>query len=214
MGILTLFFITVTFMVAKAVHLDIDCIIPAAGLSSRMGRWKLMLPYNDETILEASVKNALAICSRVILIAGYRCDELIEKMRAYPNVSIIVNNDYQQGMLSSIKLGVEHVRSDYFFIAHADMPCIGSGLYNQLWQARGAGSIFPGDEQYSGHPVLINSLLKPAILKQVVANETVSHSMKAILKKYPMTYLQLSNSEIHFDIDTPAAYEKLCESQK
>lgn len=194
-------------MLTKPVHLDIDCIMPAAGLSSRMGAWKLMLPYNDETILEASVKNALAICSRVILVAGYRSDELIEKMRAYPNVSIVVNKDYQQGMLSSIKLGIDHVRSDYFFIAHADMPCIGREIYHQLWQARGTGSIFPGDEQYSGHPVLIDSALK-----KVIANDVESKTMKAILKKHPMTYLQLANSEIHFDIDTPEAYEKLRES--
>lgn len=197
----------VIFMVAKPVHLDLDCIMPAAGLSSRMGAWKLMLPYNDETILEASVKNALAICSRVILIAGYRSDELIEKMSAYPNVSIVINKDYQQGMLSSIKLGIEHVQSDYFFIAHADMPCIGADIYFQLWQARGAGSIFPGGEQYSGHPVLINSKLKSAVV-----NDVGSHSMKAILKKYPMSYLQLPNNEIYFDIDTPEAYKKLCES--
>tara|TARA_R110001583_G_scaffold8952_5_gene42282 strand:+ start:12551 stop:13138 length:588 start_codon:yes stop_codon:yes gene_type:complete len=194
-------------MIASSVHLDIDCIMPAAGLSSRMGAWKLMLPYNDETILEASVKNALAICSRVILIAGYRCDELIEKMSAYPNVSIVVNKDYQQGMLSSIKLGIEHVRSDYFFIAHADMPCISSELYYQLWQARCAGSIFPGDEQHSGHPVLIDSALK-----KVIANDVASKTMKGILKKHPMTYLQLSTTDIHFDIDTPEAYEKLRES--
>jgi molybdenum cofactor cytidylyltransferase len=181
--------------------------MPAAGLSTRMGAWKLMLPYNDETILEASVKNALAICSRVILIAGYRSDELIEKMSAYSNVSIVLNKDYQQGMLSSIKLGIEHVSSDYFFIAHADMPCINSELYHQLWQARGAGSIFPGDEQHSGHPVLIN-----ASLKQLIANDIESKAMKGILKKHPMTYLQLANSEIHFDIDTPETYEKLCES--
>ena len=195
-------------MVAKPEHVDIDCIMPAAGLSSRMGEWKLMLPYNNETILEASVKNALAFCSRVILIAGYRSDELIEKMSEYANVSIVVNKDFQQGMLSSIKLGIEHVRSDYFFIAHADMPCIDSDIYHQLWQARGEGSTFPGNEHHSGHPVIINSVLKPVAKKEVT-----SHSMKAILKKHPVRYLQLSNSGIHFDIDTPVAYEKLCESQ-
>ena len=193
-------------MVAKSLHIDIDCIMPAAGLSSRMGAWKLMLPYNDQTILEASVKNALAICSRVILIAGYRSDELIEKMSAYTNVKIVVNKGYQYGMLSSIKLGIKHVRSDYFFIAHADMPCIGSELYHQLWQARGAGSVFPGDEQHSGHPVLINSSLK-----QGIENDLQSRTMKANLKKYPMTYLQLSNNEMHLDIDTPEAYATLCE---
>lgn len=197
-------------MRSTPVPLNIDCIMPAAGLSSRMGVWKLMLPYSIEenhesTILEMSVRNALRFCSRVILIAGYRSDELIQKMRIYPNVIIVVNQNYQQGMFSSIKLGIEQVRSEYFFIAHGDMPCINEGIYQQLWQKRAAGSVFPGGEDYSGHPVLLNSALIQTVLK-----ETECASMKSILKRFPRTYLNLSDDNIHFDIDTPEAYQRLC----
>lgn len=191
-------------MMLESAHIDIDCIIPAAGLSSRMGEWKLMLPYNDTTILEESVKNALCVCSRVILVAGYRADELIEKMSRYSNVKIVVNKNYQQGLLSSIKLGIEHVSSDYFFITHADMPCINALIYYKLWLAKASGTIFPGTKSHSGHPVLIASSLKSQI-----RNEAESHSMKAILKQFPMTYLNLLEQEIHLDIDTKSAYEKL-----
>lgn len=34
----------------------IDCIITAAGLSSRMGQWKMMLPLEQGTILDTSIK--------------------------------------------------------------------------------------------------------------------------------------------------------------
>ena len=50
----------------------IDCIITAAGLSSRMGQWKMMLPWEQGTILDTSIKNALQFCSRIILVTGYR----------------------------------------------------------------------------------------------------------------------------------------------
>ena len=33
-----------------------DCLITAVGLSSRMGAWKLMLPYRQSTILDESLK--------------------------------------------------------------------------------------------------------------------------------------------------------------
>lgn len=194
-------------MTSQTTHIDIDCIIPAAGLSSRMGEWKLMLPYNDTTILEESVKNALSVCARVILVAGHKADELIEKMAIYSNVKIVVNENYQQGLLSSIKLGIEYVTSDYFFITHADMPCIDATIYYKLWQARSLGTTFPGDEKRTGHPVLINSKLKAQII-----DEAGSHSMKAILKQFPITYLKLPDGNIHLDIDTVSAYEKLCNS--
>ena len=201
-------------MPSKRSPLDIDCIMPAAVLSSRMGDWKLLLPYspdgnsadanNDSTILETSVNNALAVCSRVILVAGYRSDELIEKMSGYSNVKIVVNPDYQLGMFSSIQRSIEQVRSEHFFISHGDMPCISAEVYQQLWQARTVGTVFPGDEKQSGHPVLIN-----ASLKQAVMDAPENGSMKAILRAFPMAYLKLKDDNIHFDIDTPAAYKKL-----
>ncbi len=69
-------------MIDKSIRPErLDCVMPAAGLSSRMGDWKLMLPYQQYTILDASIENALSFCRRVILVVGYRGAELIEKYR-------------------------------------------------------------------------------------------------------------------------------------
>ena len=178
--------------------------MPAAGLSSRMGEWKLILPYQNSTILEVSIKHALKACSRVILVVGYRSDELIDMMRSYPRVEVVVNENYQLGMLSSIQLGIEQVCSDYFFVAHADMPCINPTIFHQLWQSRAQGAVFPGSNVQSGHPVLINAALKESILLSPSTG-----SMKSILKNFPMSYLQLTDDGIHFDVDTPEAYQAL-----
>lgn len=75
----------------------IDCIIPAAGLSSRMGQWKMMLPWQHGTILDASIKNALALCSHIILVFGYRAEELMARYQQHPAISLIYHADYQQG---------------------------------------------------------------------------------------------------------------------
>lgn len=48
----------------------VDCVMPAAGLSSRMGSWKVMLPYSHHTILDESIENALRFCSRVKKLMG------------------------------------------------------------------------------------------------------------------------------------------------
>ncbi len=61
-----------------------DCLITAAGLSSRMGAWKLMLPYRQSTILDESLKNALVLCDRIILVVGHRADELISRYANHP----------------------------------------------------------------------------------------------------------------------------------
>ena len=52
--------------------MDIDCLIPAAGFSSRMGNWKLTLPYKGSTIIESSIANAMNVCDRAIVVTGHR----------------------------------------------------------------------------------------------------------------------------------------------
>lgn len=184
----------------------VDCVIPAAGLSSRMGSWKLMLPYQQHTILDASIENALSFCSRVILVVGYRGLELVEKYKDNKRVTLVRNESYTQGMFSSIQQGVKHVESDYFFITHGDMPCIPSTIFQQLWSARGSCTVFPGSAIRPGHPVLI-----PHRLKNTVIHADMKSSMKAILFSEQVKYLELDVEEIYLDVDTPQAYKYLCE---
>lgn len=184
--------------------INADCIIPAAGLSTRMGEWKLCLPYKDSSIVEQSIKNALAICARVILVVGHRGDELREQLQGYSELEIVNNPDYQQGMYSSLRQGVKRVNSDYFFICHADMPCISPTIFERLWEQRGEATVFPGTPQQTGHPVLLSSRLKPFIEQQ-----QQHRSMKALLQRYPMRFLNLDDPTIHLDIDTPQAYQQL-----
>lgn len=188
----------------EAERLPADCIIPAAGLSSRMGQWKLLLPYNGKTLVEQSVANALQVCSRVILVAGFRADELVALFRDYPNVEVVVNKDYQKGMLSSVQTAVQLVQTSHFFITHADMPSIGSEVFQSLWQARNEGSVFPGTEEQGGHPVLISEPLKKSITE-----DSTSNGVKTILKKHSTHYLNLNDKSIYLDIDTPADYQQL-----
>ncbi|MGL6314842.1 NTP transferase domain-containing protein [Vibrio sp. WXL103] len=188
---------------------NVDCIIPAAGLSSRMGKWKLMLAYKNTTLVELSVSNALKVCSRVILVVGHRADEMIERFQYQPKVKIVCNPNYRQGMLSSIKAGLEHVRSEHFFVAHADMPCIEAQTYRQLWAARGPGSVFPGTTAQGGHPVLISTPLA----KRIISNAE-HQAMKPLLKPFPMRFLNLDQSSIYFDVDTPDDYQMLLQQAK
>ncbi len=186
---------------------SIDCIIPAAGLSSRMGCWKLMLPYKEGTVLEASIKNALSFCSRVILVAGHRADELISQYQHHSNITMVSNPNYPSGMFSSVKAGIESVKSEYFFICHGDMPCVTTEIYQALWQERLHGVVFPGTPQQSGHPVIIHS---SAVRQKVMLDQY--DSMKPLLLQLKTKYLNISDSGIHLDVDTPEAYQQLLHS--
>ncbi|MEI6859714.1 MAG: NTP transferase domain-containing protein [Shewanella sp.] len=183
---------------------NIDCVMPAAGLSSRMGEWKMMLAYRHHTILDQSIDNALSFCSRVILVVGHRGQELVERYRGRPNVLVVINEQFTQGMFTSIQVGVAQVNSEHFFITHGDMPNIGADVFRSMWQLRGEVSLFPGDIKNSGHPVLLPSSLAMAIIEA-----PNSSKMKSIINRQTVAYMGLTTPVIHQDIDTPEIYQTL-----
>jgi len=81
-------------------------IVLAAGESRRMGSPKMLLPYNDATVIEQVINNLLdADIDRVVVVLGANREEIMQVTRSY-DVFHCYNEDYKDGMLSSVKCGV------------------------------------------------------------------------------------------------------------
>lgn len=179
-----------------------ECIMLAAGLSSRMGKWKMMMPWGEGTILDSALASALAFCDRVVLVTGFRGDELAAYYQDHPRIKVVFNPEYQSGMFSSIQCGVSHIRGSCFFMALGDMPEVTPCVYRRLWaSADTEACIIPAYELGKGHPVLlpkgaislINSAPKGATLRDVVGQMAVS-------------VIPVETQGIHWDVDTPEQY--------
>ncbi|WP_039032279.1 NTP transferase domain-containing protein [Leclercia adecarboxylata] len=184
--------------------MSVDCIITAAGLSSRMGKWKMMLPLRDGTILDASIENALQFCSRIILVTGYRAEALQARYRHQESVTLVHNPEYEKGMLGSVIAGARAVKTEYCFITTGDLPCLHGDVYRELWALRAEGALLPHYQGTPGHPVLVdkNSLL------QAIARPDI-RTMRQALMQGKHHSVSLERPEIIFDIDTPDDFRKL-----
>lgn len=164
----------------------------------------MMLPYLGSTILDVSLKNALSLCQRVILVTGFRGQELMALYQHHPRIHLVYNEHYQQGMFSSIRCAVSQINSDYFFITHGDMPCIPPAVFYHLWQQRGTCALLPCYQGQQGHPVLLPSTLKELILKAADDSQ-----MRSILQTVENRLVPIENAAICRDIDTEGAYQQL-----
>ncbi|MDD5766743.1 MAG: NTP transferase domain-containing protein, partial [Candidatus Marinimicrobia bacterium] len=59
----------------------LDTVILAAGLSTRMGAFKPLLPFKQSTIIETVIDTALAISNRVIVVVGFQATDIINVKR-------------------------------------------------------------------------------------------------------------------------------------
>ena len=85
----------------------ISGIILAAGLSTRMGEPKQLLPFGGSTIIETVIDNLLGSkLSEVIVVVGHEAEKVQARIQHKP-VKIVFNPDYQEGMLTSAQYGVK-----------------------------------------------------------------------------------------------------------
>jgi molybdenum cofactor cytidylyltransferase len=100
-------------------------IILAAGFSSRMGRFKPLLPLGKETITDHLIATYLRNGVDVYLVVGYRQEELRAAVKAR-HVRIVENPDYPRGMFTGVLAGLRSLKDGYrgAFVNPVDIPLV------------------------------------------------------------------------------------------
>src|ERR1051326_7129722 len=93
-------------------------IILAAGSSSRMGggRHKLLLPLHGRPVLAHVLDAVLASqASPVVLVLGHQPEQVrahIATSVTNPDLTVVENPDYLQGMSTSMRLGIQMLQAN------------------------------------------------------------------------------------------------------
>lgn len=145
--------------------ITVDGVVLAAGLSTRAGQFKMELNLGDKTLIEHSIAGMYPVVDRVIVVGGHKIERIREILQGYSKVKIVYNENFRQGMFSSVKEGLRHVRGGCFFLLPGDYPLIGEEIYRQMLKISG-DVILPIYKGRKGHPVLMRSRLIDDILRQ------------------------------------------------
>lgn len=194
-------------MVVKCGGFRFGAVIPAAGMSSRMGEFKPLLPLGADTVIERTVGSVLPYAESVVVVLGNRTDEVREVLqkRFGSRVETALNPDYRTSdMLRSVQLGLEKLgECDGFFLLPGDMPAVGGGVFAALMEAFDGESrvIYPTCRGKKGHPPLIRASLIPEILAY-----NGEGGLRAILQKNSPTYVEHPDTGTAIDLDTPEDY--------
>jgi molybdenum cofactor cytidylyltransferase len=192
-----------------------DCVLLAAGLSSRSSTWKLLLPCGALTLVEASAAAAQPACARLIVVAGYRAGELVRLFQGRPGVEVVVNPLFAQGMLSSVACGAAAVRTPRFFLALADMPLVSPETYRLLLRAPAVEAVIPKYRGKKGHPLLLDRAVGKAAIAASAASATSppGQTLRDLLAGFPTLLLPVEDPHVLHDGDTDRDYRELLEGE-
>lgn len=146
-------------------------LVLAAGASVRhRGGFKLLLPFDDGTVIGASVRAAAVAGLRPIaLVTGHRADEVRAAVEGEA-VELVENPRYPEGVATSLSAGIRHLEARSGVAAAAillgDEPGMSPDVIRQVVEAwRGAG--WPAARALyrdrPGHPVIVARSLFPAL---------------------------------------------------
>jgi len=114
----------------------VTVVILAAGASSRLGLPKQNLVYQHITLLQHAVFNALQVSANVIVVLGANTG-LIEPTIKDKPITILHNEDWANGMASSIQVAITHIqqtqlRTNPVILMLCDQPFADAKILNQL----------------------------------------------------------------------------------
>lgn len=103
----------------------VGAVILAAGASRRLGEPKQLVMLDEETLLERAVRVARqAGCSPVVVVLGASA-ELIQRGCNLEGTEIVLNEKWNEGMGSSVRLGVQAFWDvDGCVVTTCDMPAV------------------------------------------------------------------------------------------
>jgi len=112
-------------------------IILAAGQSSRLGTPKQLLKYQNKTLLQHAIDTAKQSKLRsIVVILGSNANNILKETDT-SGIHVVINDDWQTGMASTIRCGIQLVQKlnsnvDGAILMVCDQPFVSPDLLNSL----------------------------------------------------------------------------------
>jgi molybdenum cofactor cytidylyltransferase len=190
----------------------VGLMILAAGASTRMGTPKQLLTYRGCTLIRHMAEVAIAsVCQPIAIVLGANGERIKPEISQLP-LQIVENQQWQEGMSSSIQVGLEALLAvnqhlDAVAIALCDQPFVSPQTLNQLVEAY----------HFTGKPIIASEYAGtfgvPALFSHTLFSELMNlkntEGAKQLIKRHIHEVFSIPFPNGAIDIDTPKDYEQL-----
>jgi molybdenum cofactor cytidylyltransferase len=189
----------------------VTAIILAAGLSSRMGKSKMALPWGSSTVLGTVIRVVKEGGVDDVLVVTGAAREVVAEICRQAGVRTVHNRNYRSGeMLSSLQMGLHAVQSAVHaaLVVLGDQPGIQETIVRDVLRCHresGASLVVPSYQHRRGHPWLVGREWWDELL-ELRSPETP----REFLDRHSKTirYIVALSPSVLQDVDTPDEYRE------
>ena len=192
-------------------------IILAAGNSSRLGQPKQLLRFNEKSLIRYTADEAVKVAGKQVIVVTGAHKNLVEEELCDCPAHTIHNTYWQEGMSSSIYIGLITLISIFpnihaVTICVSDQPFIAAAIFQQMineQQQTNKGVVAAAYGGTTGVPVLFTDRYFIELL-----NLKGSEGAKILLNKFPDDFTTIDFEKGHIDLDTPEDVAQWISNQK
>ena len=148
---------------------NVDAVILAAGLSSRMQSPKPLLELGPETFLERTIHMLKNGGCRYVVAVLNAHDDWIQRLADAAGAAIVINDQPESEQIDSLRVGIRGLPPDWDAVAvlPVDVPLVMDDtvkLLVEVVQAERPLLTLPFHNGVAGHPVMLSRELEPEIM--------------------------------------------------
>ena len=184
--------------------MTIGTIILAAGGSSRLGQPKQLLEKAGQPLVRHMAQLAVDLATGpVVVVVGAKAQAVSDALHGL-QVRIVPNPDWEMGMASSLKIGVEMLEKtlpDALLVLLTDQPHVSRALIEQLIETAGSthkGIVASEYGDTHGVPVLFRPQFFDAL--KTLTGDT---GARKIVQHHPDDVASVPFEQGAIDLDTP-----------
>lgn len=194
--------------------MNIAAIVLAAGLSRRMGKNKLLLPFGNSSLLGRSLAlvASLPYAERILVTTEQTLQWLEQHEELPPGFRTVINHAPEEGQAASLRLGTEASGADGYMYFTGDQPLLHRDVVLALLERASPEHIVV--PRAGGRPA--SPVFFPARFRAELLQRRGDEGGRGVRDAHPEACLQVEmpDPRILADIDTPEQYEALLREEQ
>lgn len=188
-------------------------IIPAAGVSARMGQPKLLLPLDGTTLIERTIRAWQSAGVDHVFVVLRADDIALLKIVVSSGATAVIADPAPADMKASVLEGLDYIAmhhrprtNDVWLTAPADLPSLSAEVVRRLLAAHDPRSpkvLVAAHQDRAGHPVLF-----PWPWATELGGLANDEGLNRLVERASATLVECGPAAIGPDLDTPDDYQQ------